>query len=130
MSLINCPECNHEISEFAATCSSCGLQVASAKEARPVGSAITTVQETSKRLRLHTLGAIAAILFGIVFLAYTRVKNRKLLFISIGFGVFFIHALIYLPELFLETSLNLGENGHLLIHLIALIFILFGTFKD
>lgn len=68
MSLINCPECKHEISEFAATCSSCGLQVASAKEARPVGSAIMTVQETSKRLRLHTLGAIAAILFGMVWL--------------------------------------------------------------
>lgn len=70
-----------------------------------------------------------AFLFAIVFAAYLRLKNRKLLFISIGFGIFFVHALIYVPELFAPGFL-LGENAHLLIHLVALIFIVVGILKD
>jgi uncharacterized membrane protein YhfC len=69
-----------------------------------------------------------SILFGIIFLSYQRVKNRKLLFISIGFGVFFIHALLTIPELF--NVYTIDENTHLLTHLIGLMFILFGTLKD
>ena len=69
-----------------------------------------------------------AFLFAIVFAAYTRIKSRKLLFISMGFGVFFIHGLITIPELFLNFMIT--EDMHLLIHLIALVFILFGTLKD
>jgi hypothetical protein len=69
------------------------------------------------------------ILFTIVFVAYLRLKNRKLLFLSTGFGIFFVHALIYIPELFGDTY-NIGENTHLIIHLVALLFILLGTLKD
>jgi hypothetical protein len=69
------------------------------------------------------------ILFTIVFVAYLRLKNRKLLFLSTGFGIFFVHALIYIPELFGPTYL-IGENTHLIIHLVALLFILLGTLKD
>ena len=67
-------------------------------------------------------------LFGIVFLTYLRVRNRKLLFLSAGFGVFFIHAVITIPELFYSFTIN--ENTHLIIHLVALTIILFGTLKD
>lgn len=38
-------------------------------------------------------------LFGIIFLAYIRLRNRKMLFISLGFGTFFANAIIHLPEL-------------------------------
>jgi len=69
------------------------------------------------------------ILFTIVFVAYLRLKNRKLLFLSTGFGIFFVHALIYIPELFGPTY-TIGENAHLIIHLVALLFILLGTLKD
>jgi len=70
-------------------------------------------------------------LFGIVFMAYLRVRNRKMLLISIGFGIFFVHALIYIPELITEEwHLILAENEHLLIHLVALIFITAGILKD
>jgi hypothetical protein len=69
-----------------------------------------------------------ALLFTIIFAAYLRVRNRKLLFISIGFGIFFAHGLITIPELFLNFMIT--EDMHLLIHLIALAFILFGTLKD
>jgi len=68
------------------------------------------------------------VLFAIVFLTYLRMKNRKLLFLSAGFGVFFIHAVVTIPELFYNFVIN--ENTHLLIHLLALSFILFGTLKD
>jgi len=71
------------------------------------------------------------VLFGIVFLAYLRLRNRKTLLISIGFGIFFVHALVYIPELFSEASAIVpSENVHLLIHLVALIFILVGMLKD
>jgi hypothetical protein len=69
-----------------------------------------------------------AFLFAIVFISYVRVKNRKLLLISVGFSIFFAQALISLPELF--YSLTLDENIHLLLHLVALIFILIGILKD
>ena len=69
-----------------------------------------------------------ALLFTIVFAAYLRLRNRKLLFISIGFGIFFAHGLITIPELFINFTIT--ENMHLLIHFIALAFILFGTLKD
>lgn len=70
-------------------------------------------------------------LFGIVFLAYLRLKNRKMLLISIGFGIFLAHALIYIPELINDAyHIALDENIHLLIHFVALIFILLGILKD
>lgn len=69
------------------------------------------------------------ILFTLVFAAYMRLRNRKLLFLSIGFGIFFAHALIYLPELF-GPSYVITENTHLVIHLVALSFILLSTLKD
>lgn len=69
-----------------------------------------------------------AFLFSIVFAAYLRLRNRKLLFISVGFGIFFAHGLITIPELFINFMIT--ENTHLLIHLIALAFILLGTLKD
>jgi len=70
-------------------------------------------------------------LFGIVFLAYLRLRSRKMLLISIGFGIFFVHALIYIPQLIAEEyRVMLTENEHLIIHLVALIFIALGIFKD
>ena len=69
------------------------------------------------------------VLFTVVFAAYLRLKNKRLLYLSAGFGIFFAHALIYIPEL-LGTFYNVSENAHLVIHLIALTFILIGTLKD
>ena len=86
-----------------------------------------TVELTNLLVRLALVLA-TALLFTIVFAAYMRIRNRKLLFISIGFGIFFAHGLITIPELFLGFMIT--EDMHLLIHLIALSFILFGTLKD
>ena len=71
-----------------------------------------------------------AVLFSIIFAAYLRLRNRKLLLISIGFGVFFVHAIITIPELFFGIGYMIDENTHLLIHLVGLFFILIGILKD
>jgi len=70
------------------------------------------------------------VLFSIIFAAYLRLRNRKLLFISVGFGVFFVHAIITIPELFFGIGYMIDENTHLLIHLVGLFFILIGILKD
>jgi len=72
-----------------------------------------------------------SLLFGIVFLAYWRSRTRKMLLISVGFAIFFAHALITIPELFSDAyQIAMNENMHLLIHLIALVFILLGVLKE
>lgn len=70
-------------------------------------------------------------LFGIMFLGYWRTRTRKMLFITAGFAVFFIHALITVPELFSDSyQIVMSENVHLFIHLIALALIAIGILKD
>ena len=70
-------------------------------------------------------------LFGIVFLSYWRTRTSKMLLISIGFVIFFVHALITIPELFSDVyQIAMSENLHLTIHLVALVFILLGILKD
>jgi predicted transporter len=70
-------------------------------------------------------------LFGIMFLGYWRTRTRKMLFVTAGFAVFLIHALITIPELFSDTyQIAMSENVHLLIHLIALVLIAIGILKD
>jgi len=75
--------------------------------------------------------AATAFLFGVVFLAYLRMKNRKMLLISLGFGTFLINALIHIPELISKDySVMFSENVFLLIELIGLILIVVGLLKD
>jgi hypothetical protein len=79
------------------------------------------------------LSAATTTLFVIVLLAWLRVRSRKMLFITIGFGIFFVHGLIAVTEIFSfdwHRILLGGEVFHLLIELIGLIFILLGTLKE
>ena|GEM_PF-1679065 len=65
MALIYCPDCNKQISSNARTCLGCGAPIADAKEAGGSGvKSLMTTQETSKRLKLHTMGSVFLILFG------------------------------------------------------------------
>jgi hypothetical protein len=67
--------------------------------------------------------------FGIMLLSYLRLKNSKMLLISTGFGFFVLYALLGVPEL-LGSPIEIGENLHLFLHLIALVLILLGILKD
>ena len=70
-------------------------------------------------------------LFVIMLLGYWRTRTRKMLFVTAGFAVFLVHALITVPELFSDTyQIALSENVHLLLHLIALALIAIGILKD
>lgn len=70
-------------------------------------------------------------LFGIIFLAYIRMKNPKLLLISIGFAVFLIHSLLYMPELMIsQYTFKFTENMHIAFNLLALIFITIGIIRE
>jgi len=54
-----------------------------------------------------------------------------MLLISVGFGIFWVHALITIPEIISDAyHIALDENMHLLIHFVALIFVLLGILKD
>ena len=69
-----------------------------------------------------------AFLFGVV---YLRMKNRKMLFISLGFAAFLVNALLHVPELINEDySVMLPENVFLFIELVGLILIVIGILKD
>jgi hypothetical protein len=72
-----------------------------------------------------------AVSFEIILLTYLRLRNRKMMLMTVGFGIFFVHAFITIPELFNEAyAVALDENTHLLFYLVGLLFILFGILKD
>ena len=74
MALINCPECGKQVSDTAAACPNCGAPVGS--ESQSAGAALVTTQETSKKLKLHTI--ISAIMFWIgIFGSYFVMKSHS-----------------------------------------------------
>jgi hypothetical protein len=59
MSIIQCAECNGKVSNKATACPHCGAPIHGAVEARNAGAALTTTQNTSKRIKLISLtGAV------------------------------------------------------------------------
>jgi len=85
---------------------------------------------TDVAIRLGLVFATTFI-FAMVLMAYLRLKNRRMLLIAAGFGVFFVSSIITIPELFNEAyAIALEENVHLFIHLIALVLILLGILKE
>ena len=72
-----------------------------------------------------------AFLFGIILLAYLRVKTIRLLFISAGFAVFLLHSLLYMPQImFHSLTIELTDNTHIAFNLIALVFISIGIISE
>ncbi len=65
MALINCPECNRKISNNAPTCPMCGTPIAIQSEIRATGTALTTIQQTSKKFKTHII--VSSLIFWISF---------------------------------------------------------------
>ena len=66
MTLINCPECGNEISSLAAACPRCGAPpITESAETHAAGAHLTTIQETSKKLKLHILLGTALFFAGL-----------------------------------------------------------------
>ena len=75
--------------------------------------------------------ATTTLLFAIVLLAYCRIRTTRMLFITLGFGTFFIGAILHLPKILSQQySFMMPENVFLLLQLIGLIFIVVGVLKD
>ena len=53
MALINCDECNKEVSDKAASCPHCGAPIAQAQETKAAGSPLSTVQETCEKFEAN-----------------------------------------------------------------------------
>ena len=68
MALINCPECTKEISNAAPACLNCGFPIRTAEDVHAVGTPLTTIQETSKKLKLHMLISVMSIIIGVVWM--------------------------------------------------------------
>ena len=80
-----------------------------------------------------SVGLIAAtsVLFAIVLLTYLRLRNTRMLFITLGFGTFFVGAILHLPQIFSEEySLMITENVMLLFQLVGLLLIAIGVLRD
>lgn len=74
MALINCPECNKEVSDRAPTCPGCGTPIATDKESAGSGvQQLTTTQGTSKSLKLQSVLAMILLCAGI-FMIYGQMQ--------------------------------------------------------
>lgn len=74
---------------------------------------------------------VTTITFAIALLSYSRFRNRKTALLTVGFGLFFVHGMISIPELFNQTyNILFTENLHLVIDAIAVLFLLVGTLTE
>lgn len=98
MALINCPDCNKQVSNNAPTCPGCGARIATDKESTGSGvQQLQTIQETSKQLKLQTLYSgllIAAGAFG-VFAAEPGSGGATVAAVVAGVGVLWYIATRY-----------------------------------
>ena len=69
MALINCPECRKEVSDAAPYCPNCGVPIAGAKEGKAAGAKLTTIQETSKKFKIHSLLSSLLVIIGVLLVA-------------------------------------------------------------
>ena len=68
MALIYCPECGKQVSDSAASCPNCGFGIASMRETNAVGTPLTTIQQTSKKLKVHYLISVSLIIIGLMWI--------------------------------------------------------------
>ena len=78
MSLINCPECNHQVSDTAETCPNCGFNIKSQAEFTPV---VNPLSETKK------IGYVSGIVSALASVALIAIGVFT---IAIGFGIILI----------------------------------------
>ncbi len=74
---------------------------------------------------------VATVVFAFSLLGFWRFRNKKTALLTLGFGLFFVHGLVSIPEILIRTyNLQFTDSSHLLIDAIALLLILFGVLQD
>jgi len=71
MALIACRECGSQISDQAASCPHCGCPVKEGQAVAAVGDRLTTVQQTSKALKIDILWAYGLMALGLLMAVLT-----------------------------------------------------------
>mgnify|MGYP003439999925 CR=1 FL=1 len=66
MSLIDCQECNTQVSSLAAACPHCGAPISQRSDAIAAATPITTTQQTAKRFKGGMLAGAALLIAGVV----------------------------------------------------------------
>ena len=77
MPLISCPECTKQISNLAPACPSCGVPIGTVKESSGSGTTLSTIQETSKKFKLHTVLSISLMALGVVIIGANDSTNQE-----------------------------------------------------
>lgn len=91
---------------------------------RPLADAAGTIEP----ITVWVLAIVAAALVGIAFLAYKKAKSKKLLFVLIAFGLFFIKAVLgvldvyYSPGVFMNFSVQGAFDVAILVALFIALF--------
>lgn len=74
---------------------------------------------------------VTTVVFTFSLLTFSRLRNKKTLFLTLGFGLFFVHGLISIPEIFSHTyNFEFTDSLHLLIDAVALLLILSGVLQE
>jgi hypothetical protein len=74
---------------------------------------------------------VTTVVFAFSFSAFLRFRNKKTLLLTLGFGLFFVHGLISIPEILNHMyNLEFTDSIHLLIDAGALLLILLGVLQD
>ena len=68
MALINCPDCNKEVSTSAVSCPNCGAPVDAAQETKAAGTPLTTTQSTSKKFKGQQVIATLMFIVGAIWI--------------------------------------------------------------
>ena len=76
MPLIACPDCSTQVSDRAPTCPKCGGPIAGRSEAAAAGATLTTIQETSKRLKGQIVLASLCFWLGLVWVFFASAGNQ------------------------------------------------------
>lgn len=87
MALINCNECNHEVSDKAPACPKCGVPISTMQETIAAGTQINTVQETSKKFKLQSLMSTALFVIGMVWLMNVDSESKGIPALLIFVGI-------------------------------------------
>ena len=74
MALILCPECSNTVSNTAAACPHCGAPIARAAAERvAIGTPLSTIQQASKRLKMHIVVSALLWWLGVIWLIFAIV---------------------------------------------------------
>jgi uncharacterized membrane protein YvbJ len=93
MTLIICPDCSSEVSDIAVSCPKCGRPISIPSVSNTAESHLTTIEKTSKNLKLADLVSRLIIYISVILLLFY--PKDSLIFMNASI-IFFIGIVAYL----------------------------------